>query len=73
MNHPHAAGRYLPTAFLQAEGEFRLKARFQPKNAAARPTQLGSQSTGGDTKLSSQRLTCHPCHTPSSQKTIQSP
>jgi hypothetical protein len=73
MKNRGATGRYIQTAFFQAEGELCLKVRSQPKNAAARAAQLELQSTGGDTQPSSERLTCRACYTPASPKTIQSP
>ena len=73
MNNPGVTGRYVQTAFLQAEGELCLKARPQRKNAAARPTQLELQNTGGDTGPSSGPPTSRTCHASDSPKTIQSP
>jgi hypothetical protein len=61
------------TAFIQVEGELRLKARSQPKNVPAMPARSESQSTNKYTQPLSRPPMREACYASGNPKTIQSP
>jgi hypothetical protein len=73
MKNPGETARYVPTAFLRAEGDLCLRARRQRKNAPTRPTRSESQSTNEDTRPLSRPPVREACRASGSPKTIQSP
>jgi hypothetical protein len=61
------------TAFLQTEGELRLKTRPQRRNAILRPTRSESQSASEDLSSLSRPPMREAGHTSGIRETIQSP